>query len=94
MDDIREGERIPPAWALAACLAVAWPPLIAYNVPPSATFFNQAAAFAGWGAFLICLAARLPVRAWPRSRGSVSLLAAFALLIVAAAAAPRSRASE
>ena len=35
--------------ALGAVLAVALPSLIAYNVPPSATFFNQAAAFVGWG---------------------------------------------
>ena len=84
----RAGEGLPLAWTLAACLAVAWPPLIAYNVPPSATFFNQAAAFAGWGAFLLCLASRLSPRTWPRSAGLRSLLASLAVLMGAAAAAP------
>jgi len=85
---VMRGAATPRAWVAAACAAVAWPPLIAFNVPPSATFFNQAAAFAGWGAFLLCLASRLPVRSWPRSAGVTSLLAAFALLALAAAAAP------
>ncbi len=31
-----------------ACAAVTLPTLIAHNLPPSTTFFNQAAAFVGW----------------------------------------------
>jgi len=33
-------------------MAVVVPALLAFNVPPSATFLNQAAALLGWGAFL------------------------------------------
>lgn len=74
--------------ALGAVLAVALPSLIAYNVPPSATFFNQAAAFVGWGVFLILLSPGLPRRLWPQSQGLDSLLIAFALVLLAAFAAP------
>jgi len=78
-----------PAWALAvgAVFAVAVPTLIAFNVAPSATFFNQAAALVGWGGFLIVLATCLPGSAWPRSRGALALLAAMALTAVSAVAA-------
>ena len=69
--------------ALLACLAVALPTLIAFNVSPSATFFNQAAAFVGWGGFLLVLGAGLGPKAWPRSPGSRALLASIAILIVA-----------
>ena len=67
-----------------ACLAVAFPPLIAYNVSPSATFFNQAAAFVGWGGFLLVLGTGLGPQARPRSPGALALLGAIALLILAA----------
>ena len=78
-----------PAWALAigAVFAVAVPTLIAFNVAPSATFFNQAAALVGWGGFLIVLAACLPGSAWPRSRGALALLAAMTLTALSALAA-------
>src|SRR5512132_434624 len=46
--------------AACAVVAVALPTLVAFNVAPSATFFNQAAAFVGWGAFLLVLATSLP----------------------------------
>ena len=67
-----------------ACLAVALPTLIAFNVSPSATFFNQAAAFVGWGGFLLVLGAGLGQQARPRSPGSLALLAAILILILAA----------
>nr|HET7859347.1 Wzy polymerase domain-containing protein [Caldimonas sp.] len=75
--------------AMVACAiaAVAVPTLIAWNVPPSATFFNQAAAFVGWGAFLLVLAAGVPRSVWPRSRGTLALLAALAVCAVDALAA-------
>jgi len=78
-----------PVWALAvgAVLAVAVPTLIAFNVAPSATFFNQAAALVGWGGFLIVLATCLPGSAWPRSRGALALLAAMTLTAISALAA-------
>ena len=74
--------------AVAALLAIALPALIAYNVPPSATFFNQAAAFIGWGVFLAVLAMALPPGVWPRSHGMASLLVALGLVLLAALAAP------
>ena len=65
-------------------MAVALPTLIAFNLSPSATFFNQAAAFIGWGGFLLILGAGLAQRARPRSPGSLALLAAILILVVAA----------
>ena len=70
--------------AALACLAVAFPTLIAFNVSPSATFFNQAAAFVGWGGFLLILGGGLAQQARPRSSGSIALLGAIAILILAA----------
>jgi len=54
-------------WAVLASLAIVLPTLIAYNVAPSATLFNQAAAFVGWGGFLMVPAASLERRAMPAS---------------------------
>ncbi|MBE2241203.1 MAG: O-antigen ligase C-terminal domain-containing protein [Burkholderiaceae bacterium] len=80
----------PGAASLAlAFAAVTLPTLIAYNLPPSATFFNQAAAYVGWGAW-VALLASLPgvslAAQWPG--GLRALLAALVLLAAAAAAAP------
>ncbi len=76
-----------PVWlALLACAAVALPTLIAFNVPPSATFFNQAAAYVGWGGFLLVLGASLPSDAWSHVSGATTLIAAMALLLVLALA--------
>ena len=71
-------------WTATATLAVAFPTLVAYNVAPSATFFNQAVAFVGWGGFLLVLAAVLPRHTWPRSQASLALQGSMALLLVAA----------
>jgi O-antigen ligase len=73
--------------AASAVLAIALPTLIAFNVAPSATFFNQAAAFVGWGGFLLVLGAAMPTSTWPRSPGSRALLAAMGLVFVLALAA-------
>ena len=72
------------ALTLLACLAIAFPTLIAFNLAPSATFFNQAAAFVGWGGFLLVLGAGLAQNARPRSSGLLALLAALAILALAA----------
>ena len=78
-----------PASLALAFVAVALPTLIAYNLPPSATFFNQAAAYVGWGAWLMWLAALPGVSlAGPWRAGLVALLAGFGLLALAAAGAP------
>jgi len=45
--------RAIPAWS--AIFAVALPTLVAFNVSPSATFFNQCLATVGWGALLLAV---------------------------------------
>lgn len=71
----------------AAAAAIAAPALIAFNVPPSATFLNQAAALIGWGLWLSLLALKLPSPALAgRDRGAAALFAALALLAVSALA--------
>jgi O-antigen ligase len=69
------------AWLVAAAgMAIAAPVLLAYNVPPSATFLNQALAFVGWGILLLLLAlAPAATRLVPR-RGAVALVGALVLL--------------
>lgn len=69
---------------LVTLLAVALPPLLAYNLTPSATLFNQLASLAAWGVLLALLAAngqrlalRLPAAGW-----------ALLLLLAAIAASP------
>ena len=74
-----------------ALVALVPPTLLAFNLPPSATFLNQAAALIGWGAFLALLASALaaePLRQVVRSPGLGALLGAFGLLAAAAAASP------
>ncbi|HWH83079.1 MAG TPA: hypothetical protein VNU71_12670, partial [Burkholderiaceae bacterium] len=44
------------AWPALAASAIGVPMLLAFNVPPSSTFLNQAAALLGWGGWLIVLA--------------------------------------
>lgn len=73
-------------WAAAACIAVVSPTLIAYHVTPSVTFFNEDAAFAGWGLFLLVLGASIPRGVWPRSAPSLALLGGFGLLLAAVVA--------
>ena len=75
------------ALVATACVAVAIPTLIAFNVAPSATFFNQAASFVGWGCFLLVIGAGLPRRVWPESAGATALLASLAILVLASLAA-------
>jgi O-antigen ligase len=72
-------------WAATACAAIAIPSLLAFNLPPSATFLNQAAALVGWAVLLLLLAASPNVIA-PRPRGGLAALLA-ALTALAAAAA-------
>jgi O-antigen ligase len=75
-------------WGVTAGVAVALPVLVAFNLPPSATFFNQAASLVGWGAFLAALCLALPARGPVATRGLQSLQAALALLLLSALAAP------
>ncbi len=77
-----------PLLIALAVNAVALPALLAYNLPPSSTYLNQAAALIGWGAFLTVLAGSMLPGASRWSGGAKSLQAAFALLLLAALAAP------
>ncbi|MDP3822175.1 MAG: Wzy polymerase domain-containing protein [Burkholderiales bacterium] len=71
-----------------AVSAVAVPALLAYNLPPSSTFLNQAAALVYWGAFLTVLTGSMRPAALRWSAGAAALQAAFAVLLLAALAAP------
>jgi O-antigen ligase len=75
-------------WPACAAVAMAAPASLAFNLPPSATFLNQAAALVGWGGFLVVVAAVLPTRARLGASGLTALLAALALLLAAALASP------
>jgi hypothetical protein len=79
--DERTGEG---AAAITLMVVVALPVLIGFNLPPSATFFNQAAAWAAWGAF-----AAYALRYVRRTLVQAAVLAAcqwVPMLIVAVAA--------
>ena len=74
--------------AVLASIAIGVPMLLAFNLPPSSTFLNQAATLIGWGSLLLVLAG-LPDRgAVLRSRGLTALHSALALLLIAALASP------
>jgi O-antigen ligase len=66
--------------AVLASISVALPPLIAFNLPPSATFFNQVVALVGWGVFV---ALRSPSISWPQKIASSTLALQFALCVLA-----------
>ncbi|ATU63274.1 PglL family O-oligosaccharyltransferase [Piscinibacter gummiphilus] len=66
----------------AALAAIAVPVLLAYNLPPSSTFLNQAAALVGWGIFCAVLAASLPRSgSGAASGGQRALVVALAVLL-------------
>ena len=83
--------RLPHGQAVSQVLAsaaIGLPMLLAFNLPPSSTFLNQAAALIGWGGWLTLLASSLTGPAWPRASGLAALQCAFALLLLSALAAP------
>ena len=67
---------------LAFTLAASAPALLAYNLPPSATFLNQALAIIGWGVVAVLLADQ--VNAGVPLRRLAPLLASLVLLALAA----------
>ena len=71
-------------WAATACAAVVVPSLLAFNLPPSATFLNQAAALIGWAMLVLLLAASGDVVARRPRGGLAAVLGALALLALAA----------
>lgn len=76
-----------PVILIAAVLAAVLPSLLAYNISPSPTFFNQALAFGLWGALALLLASG-PDASQPglaASRQALPAQAALALLAAAVA---------
>ncbi len=71
-------------WAATACAAVVVPSLLAFNLPPSATFLNQAAALIGWAMLTLMFAASGAVMARRPRGGLAAVLGALALLALAA----------
>jgi O-antigen ligase len=67
---------------------MAAPTLLAFNLPPSSTFLNQAAALIGWGAWLTLIAAQPGAGGSGHTRGMQALLAALGVLMLAALASP------
>jgi hypothetical protein len=74
------------AWGASASGALVLPALLAFNLPPSSTFLNQATALVGWGCWLAVIVAAMPNPALPRSAGMTALQCALALLLLAAMA--------
>jgi O-antigen ligase len=68
--------------------AVALPMLLAFNMPPSATYFNQATALLGWGGWMLHLANAAPGTDPSLPREAKWVLSALALLCIAALLAP------
>jgi O-antigen ligase len=69
-------------WIAVLAVAVAVPSLLAFNLPPSATFLNQATALIGWAAVAIVLVATTHLAA-TRPRGALlAALGALALLLM------------
>ncbi|MEP7102587.1 MAG: polymerase, partial [Burkholderiales bacterium] len=77
-----------PGVVVCACLAIALPMLLAFNLPPSSTFLNQAAALIGWGGLLSVLAGRLTSGGLRDNKGLLALQGAFGVLLIAALASP------
>jgi O-antigen ligase len=77
--------------AALAMLALTLPTLLAYNVAPSSTLFNQAAALIGWGSLAVALGLQLlaPTRQRLPGAGQIALLAALAVSLVMSCVASR-----
>jgi len=94
---VPEAKPLHSLWAGAALLAVVPSAMLAVNLPPSATFLNQAAAMGGWGLFCAALVVSLwqlttaPISAAARplhgpnlfGPGLLALLAALGVLMLA-----------
>jgi len=73
-----------PGLVASATLAIGAPALLAYNLPPSATFLNQAVAIVGWACTLAWLASSVHRLVVPWRSGLAALLAALAIVVAAA----------
>lgn len=72
-----------------AFMAVVLPTLLAYNAPPSSTFYNQALALGAWGALCAWLLVSLPAVVPAKGSSRLCMLAAaMAVLALAALVSP------
>jgi O-antigen ligase len=79
----------PDSWLIAATgLATMVPALLAYNISPSATLLNQAAALLGWGAVTALTVVALRTSSAQLNAGLICLLAALCVLMAAALISP------
>ncbi len=75
---------INAAWITAVVVAVAIPSLLAFNLPPSATFLNQATSLLGWALVVGVFAATVQLTARRPSNALIAALSALALLLLSA----------
>jgi O-antigen ligase len=73
---------IDAAWIAAMVVAVAIPSLLAFNLPPSATFLNQATSLIGWAVVAVLFAATAQLTAHRPSGALKAALSALALLLL------------
>ena len=71
-----------PGAPVLASVALALPSLVAFNLAPSATLFNQVAAITGWAGFATVLAMSPNVQLARPSRGLAALLGLLVLVLV------------
>ena len=77
----------PDALGLSlGCLAVCLPMLLAFNLPPSATYFNQVSSLLGWGAWMLYSAPASNSPVPPRK--VVGVIVTLVLLCFAASLSP------
>lgn len=82
-------EALPAGVSTALGFALAGPPLLAYNLPPSSTLLNQIASLVGWG--IVALLCGLTLTGVPRPgprRDVWPLAAGLGLLLMAAVVTP------
>jgi O-antigen ligase len=71
-------------WLAVMGLAVAVPSLLAFNLPPSATFLNQATSLMGWAVVALVMTATAQVTAQRPRNALAAALIALTLLLVSA----------
>jgi O-antigen ligase len=76
-------EAAVPALFVSTALAICVPALLAYNVPPSATFLNQASSIVGWACSLALFTVTIRKFALAWRGGLTALLAALAIVAAA-----------
>lgn len=85
-DDVLTASPASALLVAALCIAAALPTLLAFNLPPSPTALNQAAAVGAWGVACVLLAAQAsPVLTWRVALARVAVVASALFLLAGAA---------